>query len=191
MARFDVEISLLTDFKRSIYEWLSFTGRSGGLNAEQVAEMNGKREWLNRNIPLVSELITKAGISTKTIPSSPHIQSKIEVDLFSNLFNLWDYNLDYRDVGDVIDRAIGRYQHSQSTWQRTRMNPLFWIGEFIRLPFKIISWAGFKGESAEQSTLGKLYKLVMGIGAFLGTAFKFVQWIVENFDTLKAVFHLK
>lgn len=78
-------------------------------------------------------------------------------------------------IVDVIEQSVGIHESEVSrAWRRT-LNPIWWFGSLmswvVSLPFGIIERAGFDASRAQQSLLGKLYKLlfelVVATAAFL------------------------
>ena len=87
----------------------------------------------------------------------------IEIDVLENLFYLKRYDLGPETVTDLLLRACGVYEsyHLQS-FLRT-INPFWWVWRifnwFAKLPFFLLGSAGFNSTRAENSILGRFFKL--------------------------------
>ena len=85
--------------------------------------------------------------------------------LFSNIFNLDDFDIPFQQIVDRIDRAIGIYA-KDALWSWLRLfNPLFYISLFLEyiasIPFVLLGKAGFNQRAAEQSIIGKIVKFII------------------------------
>ena len=80
-------------------------------------------------------------------------------------------------VLDMLDRAEGRYNLLIKRRIYRLLNPLFWIGEIIRIPFYILKFAGFDSVKIELSLFGKIYKGIVGLVAFIVGLIKIWQFI--------------
>lgn len=123
------------------------------------------RKQINNLIPSVSQYIQKANIQA----SAYHFPSKSEVDFFSNLFRIKSFGISYENIVDVIDRAIGHYDEKRRKFIHCLLNPICWVREFIRIPFHIITFAGYDSKKVELSLIGKIYKLIAGLLAFVAS----------------------
>ncbi len=89
----------------------------------------------------------------------------IEIDILENLFYLKRYDLGSETVIDLLVRAFGVYEsyHLQS-FLRT-INPFWWLWRifnwFAKLPFLLLGSAGFNSTRAENSILGRFFKLAL------------------------------
>ncbi len=162
----DKERALISEFKEKLTEY--YESRREGVDLESHrARVQELRQWLNRNIPLVTMHANRVGISTSIYYSPPPAVGGIrgEFDLLGNLFQLSRFQIAPTMVYDMLDRAIGQYDALILERRRKLVNPFYWLGAIIRLPFKFLDFAGFNGKSIEKGIAGKLYKLVASIGA--------------------------
>ena len=89
----------------------------------------------------------------------------IKIDVLENLFYLRRYDLGPESVTDLSLRAFGVYKsyHLQS-FLRT-VNPFWWLWQifnwFAQLPFLLLGTAGFNSTRAENSILGRFFKLAL------------------------------
>ena len=89
----------------------------------------------------------------------------IKIDVLENLFYLRRYDLGPESVTDLSLRVFGVYKsyHLQS-FLRT-VNPFWWLWQifnwFAQLPFLLLGTAGFNSTRAENSILGRFFKLAL------------------------------
>ena len=87
----------------------------------------------------------------------------IKVDVIENLFYLERYNLGPDNVIDLLLRAFGVYKSYQLRSFLRTINPFWWLWRifnwFARLPFLLLGTAGFNSTRAENSILGRFFKL--------------------------------
>lgn len=137
------------------------------------------RAKLNRAIPLVTSNISSVGEPTHIYYSPPPMVGGIRgnLDLLANLFNLSTYQIAPQMVLDMLDRAEGRYNLFIKRRKYRLFNPIFWIGELIRIPFNILKFAGFDSVKIELSLFGKIYKAAAGLVALIVGLIKIWQFI--------------
>jgi hypothetical protein len=111
------------------------------------------------------------------------------VDVIGNIFDLWQFQMGRQGVFDSTDRAIGAYERERRTLLRKSFNPFYWLGMLIawvlRLPFKLIGAAGFDAGKIEQSMVGKLLKLGLGLASFIAA----VVVIADHWDMIRRFVH--
>lgn len=149
--KFDREIKVITEFKSTLQQYIALDYKD--------RENSPLREKLNTLACEVENYVEKVGVATGFYIYQTYTPA------FSNLFNISVKEL--QAVMDILGQAIGNYQYLQKEFKRKRFNPIYWIGEFIRIPFYLISFAGFGINKYEFSLLGKKYKLVISIVFFL------------------------
>lgn len=111
------------------------------------------------------------------------------IDLIGNIFDLWQFDVPPSQIFDCTERAIGAYQREGLRLQRKIFNPFYWLGLalvwFLRLPFRLLTAAGFNGAKIEGSLFGKIGKLVLALATLTATALK----IADDWDKVRAVLH--
>jgi hypothetical protein len=104
-------------------------------------------------------------------------------------FELWQFQITSPLVLDCVDRAIGAYERESRRLLRKSFNPLYWlqllIVWFLRLPFKLLGAAGFDARKAENSLLGKLSKLALGVVTFAAAAVE----VADHWDMVGRFVH--
>jgi hypothetical protein len=141
------------------------------------------RDEINYMIPRVRDLLQPAGVYPLVIG-----QEAYPIDLLTNIFRLEQFGQHQRTIVDHVQRGIGYYKNELpgSLWRT--INPFWWLSRLvatiIRVPFKILDWAGYDGSKVETSSGGRLYKAVAGIAAFIVTLVTFLAGIVQILDGL-------
>lgn len=178
MASLKEKRDTLVKFKERYQEYLQ-----ANTNSSASQEI---REHLNRSIPFVIAYLRAAGVDTAIQYSPPPALGGMagRIDVFANLFQLGQLMLRQNPVHDMLDRGIGMYDYwIENQWKKW-INPLFWIGELIRLPFKLLDFAGFNSINIESSIFGKIYKLLASlVGLIVG--------MLEIYKVLKPIIELK
>lgn len=86
------------------------------------------------------------------------------VDVIMNLFECYDYNKRPDDITGLIERSIGIHKSEVPKAKIRTLNPIWWVGRLISwvvaLPFLLIERAGFDASKAQQSMMGKIFKLL-------------------------------
>lgn len=107
------------------------------------------------------------------------------LDVVGSVFALYQFQVDSQIVFDTTDRAIGAYENERKRLLRKCFNPFYWLELLalwlLRFPFKLLGAAGFDARKVEDSFLGKLLKLALGLAtglaAFLAAIAKIAdQW---------------
>jgi hypothetical protein len=135
--------------------------------------------------PLVSYRDPPA-LGGRTIPN---------IDMMQNIFNLDDFSIPIQTVVDYIQRAIGYYQDDMIHALFRTINPFWWLWKLvafiIRLPFRIVGWAGFESKKIEASSGGKLYKAIAGLVIFMAGLVTFTASIVQILDSFDLIQPIK
>lgn len=146
---------------------------------------NNARIEMNLALPFVIDYLHSAGISTTIYYSPPPMLGGMagNIDVFANIFQMHLLRLQFNPIPDMLIRGIGVYDYKIEILWKQRLNPLYWIGELIRLPFKLISFSGFNGTKLEFSFIGKTYKLmVSSVAVIVGMIeiYKFAKPILSS-----------
>jgi hypothetical protein len=111
------------------------------------------------------------------------------VDVLANVFDLSGFEIPAQTVFDCTDRAIGAYEANCQKLRRQSFNPLYWLGLLIvwvlHLPFKLLGAAGFDAHKAENSLLGKLSKLALGIVTFAAAVIE----VADHWTLVRSFIH--
>lgn len=117
------------------------------------------RKKINRLIPIIKQLAEDASVYLDA-SQYQHDSILIELNLIDNIFQ--KVRGSTTPTLDLIDRIYGYYDNLRRTNLRKLINPFFYIGEIIRIPFYIFDFAGFNGKKIETSIWGKIWKIVAG-----------------------------
>ena len=132
------------------------------------------RNKISSKLGTLSLYTIEAGIPTYTNhPIRGH------VDIYANIFAT-----DLVSPQKVIDRiygAIGNYELSHREWTRDIINPFYWLGQFVRLPFQIMAFAGFDPSKIEASWFGKSFKAFLSFVIFTAALLQIFNLL--GFDT--------
>jgi len=127
------------------------------------------RSTLNRNLLSIQDIVYYADVTSHIIYTPPPIVGGYvqNINLISNIFHLYQYEIEPKYLLDFIDRAIGVYKNDQIKSLLRTFNLFFWIGillDFIvSAPFKLLGRAGISTKEIEESNLGKIAKLILYI----------------------------
>ena len=178
---YQTAIDKLILFKSLIIEYDGLA-RLSHPTTQDHARMVDLRTELNSSLHEAARLVRKSGMSTSIFYSPPPIVGGMscDLDLFANLFTLPNFQLSPIMVVDLIDRAVGNYVDMRKTFFLRLINPLYWIGEIIRIPFRLLSFSGFNGLKAEHSTIGRIYKLVASFATFVWTVIQILDFFGIN-----------
>ena len=187
-------IRVLEEFNRQIRVYTNhsvLSHRSFGKSAPADEIGANSRETLNRMTPRVARYLAESGnypIINVRMPPAAGGGVVSELDAITNLFNLSNYDIPLTAVSrDVVQKAIGYHQDDLvGSFFRT-INPLWWLWKLavaiIRIPFKIISWAGYDSAKVEGSSGGKVYKAVAGVATFIVVVAGFLASLVQILDS--------
>lgn len=136
------------------------------------------RADINRAVPIVISNLRSVGEPTTIYYSPAPMVGGVSgtFDLLQNLFNPALRGIE-QNVFDMLDRGIGRYDYFIKNEWKKWINPFYWLGELIRIPFTLIRFSGFDSTTIELSVFGKLYKLVAGFLAFIVTLIKIYEFL--------------
>ena len=139
---------------------------------QDTHDINLKNE-ISRRSPSISSYVRDANIAT--VVNDP------TVGLYDIFENITESHL--ARPHKIISRlysALGAYEHRQVILKRKLINPLYWIGEFIRIPFHIMHHAGFDTSKIEFSWVGKIYKIVAAFILFIAAILQILDLIGIN-----------
>lgn len=158
----------LLTFRENIikyFENIEYDDVADSVYENEIAKKN--RIEINRNLNAIQIVLASCGVSTTIYYSPPPAIGGLagEICLFSNIFNLDDFDIPFQQIVDRIDRAIGIYA-KDALWSWLRLfNPLFYISLFLEyiasIPFVLLGKAGFNQRAAEQSIIGKIVKFII------------------------------
>ena len=152
--KYNKQIQTISEFKKLFQQYHS--------RSSEEDQKTTLREKLNLLSSEVSYYVKKAGMSSYAYDPS----NKFPIEFFSNLFILQQYHVTPQQVCDVLDQTIGKYKLLQKLFHKKLINPIYWIGEIIRIPFHMASFAGFDINKIEFSWIGKTYKLILSLVFF-------------------------
>lgn len=124
------------------------------------------RKKINRLIPIIKQLAEDASVHLDA-SQYQHDSILIELNLIDNIFQ--KVRGSTTPTLDLIDRIYGYYDNLRRTNLKKLINPFFYIGEIIRIPFYILEFAGFNGKKMEKSILGKIWKIAIGFISVLAS----------------------
>jgi hypothetical protein len=172
----DKEINVITEFKITFQQYLLLDYEED-LSDDEKESKAKSREKLNLLVVEVADYVKKSGIPA-TYSHLPHKMATkpLQIPVLSNIFYLDQFNIPPIAVIDILENTIGYYKYHQNEYKRKRFNPIYWIGEIIRLPFSLFSFAGFDINKIEFSIFGKLWKLIMPIAIFLAALIQILKF---------------
>ena len=147
----------LVEFREQANLYLkSLTSDSFGLYESK--ESKPIKTKINYLIQEVAGIVHAAEISTYV----NHDRDQIEI--ISNIFMLRDLHISSEHVINFLERSIGVYQSDKRKSVLRTCNPFWWIGQLLdwlsHIPFRLIGSAGFNETRAEQSLVGRLFKVI-------------------------------
>jgi len=137
---------------------------------EKAMKARHQMNLIMQDLMLSFDLMGVAHVVIWTPP--PAVGGYIQhVDVIGNIFDLSGFKIPSQKVFDCTDSAIGAYERERQRLLHRSFNPLYWLGMLVswslRLPFRLLGAAGFDAEGVEDSLLGKLVKLALGLAAFI------------------------
>lgn len=164
LNRYQHEIQIISIFKETWIEYCILQHKYP-TSSEDNQKIAALREVLNTSMGEVEYIVREAGVSTGVYYSPPPAIGGVAgfIDYFLNLFQLKQFSIDPQMIVDCLEQAIGKYNFEQKRFRRKLFNPLYWIGEIIRIPFHLLSFAGFNAQKFEFSFIGKSYKFIVSI----------------------------
>jgi hypothetical protein len=113
------------------------------------------------------------------------------IELVENIFDLKQLQVNPLQLLDVLQQSIGVYEADREAALVRTINPLFWLGKFLRaisaIPFAILEHAGLHGKKYEDSFMGRLLRLITEIAAVGGIVFAVLvkigkdKWLLDLF----------
>lgn len=179
-------------FQNSEGNWVSNT------RIEQP-EAKRARVNINRMNEKVHRIVRLSGTPTIIQYTPPpkvggYIQN---IDVISNIFSLYDYNIRPNIVYDMIDRAIGVYEDNKTRSLIRTLNPFFWISllfkYMISLPFNLLGLLGFDQESIELSFIGRFVKGIFLIITYIASILTILHFLdfSESINFFLEIFNSK
>lgn len=174
---------LLRQFRGLVIEYFDNALHKFMAGPIENADAKEARHSLNKSIPDVARSLDLVGLSHTIYYTPPPAIGGYagRVDLLAMLFQLWQFQLQPALVVDLLDRAIGIYEPQTKRLYWQMFNPFFWLmwllQKFLRIPFEIISVAGFNAEKLERSLVGKTTKVVMGLVVFLAALLRVLDYL--------------
>jgi hypothetical protein len=111
------------------------------------------------------------------------------VDVITNMFGLWRFQIPPSALFDNTEQAIGTYERECRRLRYKIFNPFYWAGllivEILRLPFKLLGAAGFNAAKAENSLPGKMFKLAVGTVLFFAAVIPAALELSDHWDKVK------
>lgn len=155
--KFDKEIKKITEFKIALQKYIDYSDHPNNYTSDTI-HIDFSENTIDEQ-SLKKRLNTLLGeIGNYDVPRSHNEIHEYSL-VFSNLFR--EPLFDLRHHINHLEQVIAHYQYHQNEFKRKRLNPIYWIGEFIRIPFHIISLAGFDINKIEFSMFGKVWKLII------------------------------
>jgi hypothetical protein len=189
-------LQTLKEFRRQIETYMAhseawerrYRRPEGNCPTDHIGEQS--REKINQMIPKVSHFLFEAGayptVSWRDAPAAGG--SKYEIDIIQNIFGLNRFEIPLRVVIDHIERGIGYYQNDLVGSLLRTVNPFWWlerlVAAIIRIPFRIVEWAGYDSDKAEESAGGKLYKVIAGLATFVAGIIAVIAAVIQTLDIL-------
>ncbi len=163
------EVRFLIEFKEDLkiyYQSKKNYYKSAIYEEENNDEL---REKINRSSSMAASYILLSGLPTTIKYAPPPAIGGFagDIDLIANIFNLDKLQISESWLYDLIDRSIGIYAYWDKQKWKKWLNPFYWIGQIIRLPFLLINFSGFDSSKIEISIIGKMYKLIFSFGTGL------------------------
>ncbi|OGQ04710.1 MAG: hypothetical protein A2W61_05950 [Deltaproteobacteria bacterium RIFCSPLOWO2_01_44_7] len=162
----------LIEFKKIYLEYLTLSSEDYPSGSEDKQRISELRSTINKAVPVIIRHVNDVGGSTSIYSANIGGLSG-EFNLFANIFH---NAFDHQRVLDLLDRAIGRYDYIIENQWKKWINPLYWIGELIRIPFYLLRFAGFDATKVEMSIFGKLYKVIVSFVALFGGLIKIYEF---------------
>ncbi len=155
----------LTEYHLRISELKAFSKLYNEYESTNNAELRNSVSSMSRKI---SAYIEDAGVGTYLNDANNG-----SYHIFENIVN---GNLASKElVDDRVYSAVGVYEYRYAQLKRKLINPLFWAGEIIRIPFHIMKFAGFNAEKIELSTISKIYKFIAGLIFVIAAVFQILS----------------
>lgn len=180
--KYQRRIDKINEFKNTYINYLSLV--HNGCNTEQDKKnLFLLREKLSYLIDEISYYVRDSGVASYVYYSPPPLIGGIagNIDLLANLFSLDQFEISPQRVIDILNKSIGNTKYQQKQFLKKLLNPVYWIGEAIRIPFHLLRFAGFNANKVEISLLGKIYKLISPLIMLLAAILAILNYF--GFDT--------
>ena len=137
---------------------------------------------INSTLDQATRIIEAAGIPQTVRWTPPPVVGGYvhQIHILLNLFELTSFRIPSQRAVDLIERALGVYRSDRGAALCRTINPLWWLFRgllwSVRIPFIFLGAIGFDTPRLEQSTLGKLVKVLAGMSALL-TILNYLGWL--------------
>lgn len=157
----------LYQFREQLVRYFNNVEYDSLTDLRENSEARDSRTQINRTVNIVHAIILRSGVSTNLRYTPPamiggYIQ---DIDLVANVFNLSRYMIEPNNLLDVVDRSIGQYENDRLGSLFRTINPFFWLGRsidfLVAIPFRLFSKVGISTKNFEESSAGKISKLVL------------------------------
>lgn len=144
-------IAFLVKAKEDIIEYLNNLGH-GHLHPSETNASLQKRQKINFKLTRLTLYVSESGAPISFLYSPPPAIGGVagRIEMFSNFFNLYTYQISPQIALDSIDQAIGNYENEKRRALIRTSNPFWWLLKFFRLmiraPFLLLREAGFNGK---------------------------------------------
>lgn len=163
----------LREFRQLVADYFSNIEFHGFYDPEENGVAQRARTEINYHMGDILYSCNLIGLTCDIYYSPPPAVGGVAgpLNLISNIFQLWRFQIPAQQVFDCLDNAIGRYERHKRWLYRQMFNPMFWIKwlliKLLSIPFGILNLAGFNAEKIEKSLVGKFVKAVVGFVAFV------------------------
>lgn len=160
----------LRSFRELVREYFENTRFDARGKRQAMPEIQTVRTRINRMIPEIVKSGYKVGYTFSLEYVHPGFGVQGRVNVMENIFNLDAQQIPVSKAFDSLDRVIGEYERLQARLRKQSWNPLYWLRlgflGLLRLPFSILSAAGFNAKAFEQTVAGRIVKLVFSLVIF-------------------------
>ena len=144
-------------------------------NKLRIAELNNFsdtfEEYVNNPSPQLRKEVARLSVVMSAYARDAGVGTFVQdnrigaADIFENILNRSIAPPDM--VIDCLHKAIGVYEYRHRQWVRGIINPFFWVGQLIRIPFFILHQAGFNISKIESTWASKTYKVISAFVIFM------------------------
>lgn len=184
-------INLLLEFRNLIVEYFNKVKFPGILDYDieprESVDLQKIRSKINNMLTETHSIVVASSIAPIIYYSPPPAIGGMSghIDLINNVFHLHRFEVDTRDVIDIIERSVGIYEKDKNKALCRTINPFYWavliIDFIVSIPFKILGRVGFDQERLEGSFVGKTVKSIL----YLITVFAAFLTILEKLGYLE------
>jgi hypothetical protein len=185
-------ISTLRRFAEALEEYAGHSQRYNKASIPSDNEGERARETVNLLFSRVAGYLREAGVypAIHYVPGPALRRPALRnVDLLANVFQLAQLQSSYYDILDAVTKGIGYYEGEMARALIRTINPFWWLAKvvafLISVPIRILAWAGF-GEfnTLASSALGRVYKAVAGVVAFLAALAQIASLALQILEKL-------